>query len=672
MKFSQGEKIFNSALYKLKRLNEREKKDIIYTIIRRAPKYLASQMNRSFLLKDSNFFIDEALEKVKSSVSLNTSFFIKSEEKDEIVSSYKSSVESSKIKQDIQLGEGIISGELNIFGSLFLFKKGTDYLWHHSIDREKFWPDKYYTDINYSYDCNDYGDPKYVWELNRHSHFLKLGRAYWLTNDEKYADEFIQSINSWIIQNPYLYGINWVEGIEVSTRAVSWIWAYEFFSESDLFTESFKISFVSNLYLHGKYLIENLSDKWRVNNNHILSELVGLIYLGNFFYSYDFGKSWMKEARDKLELELNKQIMNDGFLWESSTTYHKFVTELILHASLVLSKKNLESKIIKDKLKEMSYALKIIEKPNGELPTIGDSDDAMLLNFDDNSPNSSEILNSLASYFNDPNLASLYKKTSYNFWLSRKDNMKTKSNNFEKTYLLEDAGLFVYKSYSDKLKIYILFNIGNQHKKHHVAGHRHSDLLSVLININGIDFVVDGGTYKYFDSIEIRRLFKGIKKHSTVSIGGNSLFPLRGRFEASTSHKSRSSIDNFSSQNHSFKINAKHEAYLDRYGTTVSRRVNLNSRNFSITDSSSSKFKNDLVSQYIIPGNLRIRKDNNKCIVLNELLQMKFEGNIKFLNSYYSDSYGQLKDSVNILIKGRNPKITFKPLLDIRKESNAK
>mgnify|MGYP003333666059 CR=1 FL=1 len=31
----------------------------------------------------------------------------------------------------------------------------------------------------------------------------------------------------------------------------------------------------------------------------------------------------------------------------------------------------------------MSDALKIIEKPNGEIPNIGDSDDAMVLNFGD-------------------------------------------------------------------------------------------------------------------------------------------------------------------------------------------------------------------------------------------------------------------------------------------------
>src|SRR5262249_18263806 len=34
------------------------------------------------------------------------------------------------------------------------------------------------------------GDSKIIWELNRHQHFLTLGKAYQLTHNEKFAREF--------------------------------------------------------------------------------------------------------------------------------------------------------------------------------------------------------------------------------------------------------------------------------------------------------------------------------------------------------------------------------------------------------------------------------------------------------------------------------------------------
>src|SRR5262249_10507109 len=35
------------------------------------------------------------------------------------------------------------------------------------------------------------GDPKVVWELNRHAHLVTLGQAYWLTNDNRFVEGFV-------------------------------------------------------------------------------------------------------------------------------------------------------------------------------------------------------------------------------------------------------------------------------------------------------------------------------------------------------------------------------------------------------------------------------------------------------------------------------------------------
>src|SRR5262249_50248154 len=45
------------------------------------------------------------------------------------------------------------------------------------------------------------GDPKVVWELNRHTHFVTLGQAYWLTSDERFVSAFIEQATAWIDAN---------------------------------------------------------------------------------------------------------------------------------------------------------------------------------------------------------------------------------------------------------------------------------------------------------------------------------------------------------------------------------------------------------------------------------------------------------------------------------------
>src|SRR6185436_17646183 len=50
------------------------------------------------------------------------------------------------------------------------------------------------------------GDHKIIWELNRHQHWLALGRACWLTGDAKYRDRFVEELTGWLAANPPLYG----------------------------------------------------------------------------------------------------------------------------------------------------------------------------------------------------------------------------------------------------------------------------------------------------------------------------------------------------------------------------------------------------------------------------------------------------------------------------------
>ena len=72
------------------------------------------------------------------------------------------------------------------------------------------------------------GDHKIIWELNRHQHWLRLGRASWLTGRPQYAAAMIEQLESWLAANPPLVGVNWASMLEIGLRSISWTWALQF------------------------------------------------------------------------------------------------------------------------------------------------------------------------------------------------------------------------------------------------------------------------------------------------------------------------------------------------------------------------------------------------------------------------------------------------------------
>ena len=70
------------------------------------------------------------------------------------------------------------------------------------------------------------GDHKVIWELNRHQHWLALGRAWWLTGDRRYRDAFIdRASRAGCARTRRCIGVNWASMLELALRSLSWMWA---------------------------------------------------------------------------------------------------------------------------------------------------------------------------------------------------------------------------------------------------------------------------------------------------------------------------------------------------------------------------------------------------------------------------------------------------------------
>ncbi len=622
---------------KLNRLKQKNFYDIYITLIKRTPRYfrnsllLSSIKNEGFNAKE--FVPPELLSKELNSFNSNFIYKLSNKDKNEFMRSFN-------YKKIIKSANKIVNNKMEVFRKNINYRSGLPD-WHSSIDIDSHWPMKSNMEINYQ-DNSNYGDPKYVWELNRFLHFSDLGRAFWLTENPIYSNRIVDELQDWFHQNQFMYGINWIEGMEVAIRAINWIFSFEYVKKSRQF-KRIEEDFIISLYLHGYYIKENLSDKWRKNNNHIIVELVGLIILGNFFKSTNFGKDWISFASKFLIKELNNQVLEDGFIWESSTSYHKFVCELVFLSERFLS---LDSspylKEICDCLINMINALLASIKPDGKVCNIGDSDDGYIMNYLDNTPTNPGFLKSIGISHGIKECFYDASQSEYSYWFNDESSKFTCVAPPSGLTSFPSSGLFFFNDKRGDRKIWCSFNAGNQNADCLGAGHRHADLLSIQVNINGQDLIIDGGTYKYYGTKAIRNQFKSTFLHSTSNINGTSQIQFKERFETARKYNAKSKILDYSPTSRS--IIAEHDGYLTRYSTMIKRDIKILDE-IEIIDSKNGKNNLPFNVNYLIPDEVNVERiSSNEYIIGNSLRLVSNSSNLKSAlhNSYCSQKYGEL------------------------------
>src|SRR5215831_6639408 len=174
------------------------------------------------------------------------------------------------------------------------------------------------------------GDPKVVWELNRHAHFVTLGQAYWLTDDNRFAAAFADQVSAWIDANPAGMGVNWASSLEVAFRSIAWLWALGLCVDSREVTPDFFARLLKSLIAHGRH-IERYLSYYFSPNTHLTGEALGLLYLGLALPEMTRAKGWRGLGLQILLDQAAKQVRADGVYFEQSSYYHRYTTDFYTH-----------------------------------------------------------------------------------------------------------------------------------------------------------------------------------------------------------------------------------------------------------------------------------------------------------------------------------------------------
>ncbi|MCE7980654.1 MAG: hypothetical protein DYG89_05630 [Caldilinea sp. CFX5] len=397
------------------------------------------------------------------------------------------------------------------------FKSG--YRWH---------PRQYCADIRSAPYPGGY-DLKMPWELSRCQHFAWLGQAYWLTSNEKYAQEFVTQITSWIAQNPVRLGVNWACTMDVAIRAVNWLWGYYFFQNSPSLTTEFLSSFFNSLLQHGRHILNNLEVYEGLTSNHYLSDIVGLVYLGILLPEFKEAYQWRSFALQELEKEIRTQVYTDGMVFEASVNYHRLSTELFLSATILAHLNGHQFSVdYMARLEKMIEFTMLVTKPDGTVPLIGDCDNGRLHRL-------KAWGGAEREWFEHRHLlaigAILFDRLDFAhaagdqweeaLWIWGAEKVLQKKAQLEHNEgtrlppicLFPQAGLTILRHKDQYMAI-----VAGPNGQNGNGGHAHNDKLSFEFYAAGQSWLVDPGVYLYTADHKQRNLFRSTAYHNTVYV----------------------------------------------------------------------------------------------------------------------------------------------------------
>ncbi|HEX7320352.1 MAG TPA: alginate lyase family protein [bacterium] len=420
----------------------------------------------------------------------------------------------------IEEAQNILKGRLNIYHTREIHA-GQTINWHHDVLTNITWPKVPWRSIRLKQD--HLGSIRNIWELNRHKHFVVLGKAYIYTNDKRFFNGFKEHFESWIRQNPYGIGVNWYSSLEIAMRAISWLWVYTFFGQTPAFAKIHD-PFINNLYIHAQHIYHYRSE-FLHPSNHNIGEAAALYMLCAVFPQFDPDRTWRKKARDMLEKEVIRQTYTDGGCKEQSFSYMLFDLDLLMQTLFVSERMgDAFSDHFVTRIEKMLDCLSLLAQPGNKIPMVGDSDNARGLPII-NSCNfwQEEDLFCLGGLFFDRRdlLSKTKIFTESAAWLTgargykKYHTLKKVATQNSSTYLLQ-SGYFILRD-NRKHDIYVLYDVGELGIGK-VAGHGHDDLTSVVISINNNEFIIDPGTYTYSAQDPRRSYLRSTSAHNTILI----------------------------------------------------------------------------------------------------------------------------------------------------------
>jgi len=224
-------------------------------------------------------------------------------------------------------------------------------------------------------------DVKFLWEPARFGWAFPLGRAYRVSEDEKYSEAFWDLTETFLDANPPYQGPQWTSGQEVALRLMALVWAAGAFAGSTASTPERMNRLAISVAAHAARIPPTLVYARSQNNNHLLSEAAGLFTAGLALPEHPASAGWRKLGWTWLARGFQSQIDGYGEYAQHSSNYHRLMLSLALWTDALL--RGLEQPWPRPAAQALArsthWLLALLDPDSGQVPNLGANDGALIL-----------------------------------------------------------------------------------------------------------------------------------------------------------------------------------------------------------------------------------------------------------------------------------------------------
>jgi len=441
-------------------------------------------------------------------------------------------------------------------------------------------------------DEREVGNIKYLWEPNRHLHFVTLAQAHALTGDEQYLRTLVRHLDSWLAQCPVGRGPNWISPLEMAIRLINWSAAWQLVggARSAMFQSAEGIQlrerWLSSIFHHVRTISGNLS-RFSSANNHLIGETAGVVVAATTWPCWPQVRDWGERCQGILEHECLAQNAADGGNREQAIAYQQFVLDFLIVAGLAVRAGGQD--FAPDywlRIESMIAFLASMTDAGGHVPMLGDADDGYVVRLSQE-PDFCPYRSLVATG------ALLFDRADFAVQ-ARRDGparLDTKSitllgpdaqrrytalcvnarSDFAPRRSHPDSGYYLLGEYfGTPREVRLLCDVGPLGYLS-IAAHGHADALAVVLSIAGNEILVDPGTYSYHTEPRWRRYFRGTAAHNTVVVDGVDQSEQRGNFMWSDHARAR--CLEFSERAGRQSLLAEHDGYRRLRDPVIHRRA---------------------------------------------------------------------------------------------------